>query len=462
MKKHIAAVLLLSLGLAAAASAESREGVLGSQGEVYLTRVGTWSQLFGIGVPADNQVVMGLQILRPGQQPEWTLVPESEGVNPNASRFVLFEDVSETVFVVWEGRIGIHPTIKLASYQDGTWSEVLQVSENVWSWKGFPQLAITRDVFEIGDEAGGTRQVRRTLLHVVWWEETGEGDRTLYRPLVFEDGRFQGMGTILVLNDLLGEELAAGAEAASPALIRHPALQAGTEARSVLVTFADEATGKLAVLEIGLLPAGLSLLAEELHDFVLGLDPEETADGGLESFAGTVRGHITIVGARHRLNPRDVQELAEEVRSRILAAADELSPADLESLAGVVRGHITIVGARISGETMDRFLPSGATSVLRVASDRQPFPAEAGTSHLLRLSLRAELPVPSTDEGDIRIFTSPGGSRVVVAWEVAGARVLYRESTDGGWTEVRTLALGSQLTTAEALEILRQRAGHSF
>lgn len=458
-------LLAVSAALPAVA-VESRTGTLGSQGEVFLVQVGQESQLFGENVSNGDPLVLALEILRPDQEPEWIRVPESEGVNPNASYFVLYEDTSDTVFVVWEGRIGSHPIIQLAAFQDGTWSETRLVSENVWSLKGFPQLAITRESFQTETEDGEVRLSQRTLLHVVWWEETAEGDRTLYRPLVLEDGQLEAMGQAYVLNDLADEAIALDAEAPHDELLRHPRVQTGSNGQTVLVTFADDVRRKILVLEIDLLPAGLGMLGNDVFEFIAGLGPLDPEDPQLASVPGRIRSHIVIVGHRNRLNPGGVQRIADEAHSVATETLAQRPLPDLQSLAGIIRSHIVIVGARMSGETLDQFHPSADPSVLEVASGASSSAAlspEAMITYdetcevptFVRLTVTAELPVPALVTGKTHLFASPEGSDLVLAWETEKG-VQFRKSSQGAWGPVNDIPTNPEIDLSRALELLKQ------
>jgi len=454
--RDLIALLVLSILVTGSAAAESRTGTLGSGGEVYLAQVVPSSQVFAQPEAAADPLVLALKILRPAQEPEWIRVPESEGVNPNASFFILHEELSDTVFVVWEGRIGSHPIIQLASYHDGVWSETRLVSENIWSLKGFPQLAITRETFELPDEEGVAQTVQRTLLHVVWWEETAEGDRTLYRPLILENGELQALGQAYVLNELAGEALAVDAEAPEEALLRHPSVQVDGDGKTVLVTFADPATRRILVLDIGPLPAGLGLLGNDVFDFVSGLEPAAPEGPDISSIAGRVRAHIVIVGHRYRLNPGAVQRMADEVHSTVSESLTEDPDMELRTLAGVVRAHIVIVGARMSGETLDRIRPSSATSVVEVTSQEEQTPTSGSeVPALVRLTVTAELAVPSVGSGATHLFASPEGTELILAWETETG-VQYRKAAGGVWSPVREMPTSQELDLSRALQLLEQ------
>lgn len=445
-------------------------GTPGPAGEVYLVRVGAASVLLPNAEPDDDRRILALEILRPGEDPEWLEVPESEGVSADASHFVLFEESSSTLFLVWQTRIGSHPIIKLASFRDGSWAEVVPVSDNVWNFKGHPRLAVTRDTFTV-EEHGEVRTVERTLLHVVWWEDTLEGTRVLYRPLILEGGRLQGMGDVYVVNDLIdlsNEEMSDGE--ASRQLLESPVLQPGRDSSSVVTGFVDAKTGRLAVAEIRLLPMGLGKLGNDIADFITDQPPEGAdagSEGELRSLAGPVRSKILIGGNRHRLNPRAVQQIADEVHDGLVSgsiaapstAGQKPEPQEeLRSLASVVRSKILIGGARIAGETLDRFNPVAAPSVLEMETEDPAGSEGSGAPHLVRTLLLSSASTPELGaeaEAETHLFISPDGTDVVVAWAEPSA-LAYRKTVDGNWSETRRMGLSDELTLTDALEILHR------
>lgn len=464
-------VLSLALcvaGFAAPATAElgavrtEEVGALGAQGEVYLAKVVPASQFAPDPAAANvsDHPILALEVLRPGAEPEWYPVPESERVNPEASHFVLYEPASDTTFVVWEGHIGSHPVIKLASFRDGTWSEVLHISDNIWSLKGFPQLAITRDRFETEDGV-----VLRTVLHTVWWEETLEGDRTLYRPLLLENGQVLVLGPSLLLDDLVSsQDSPTGVDPdVSPELLHRPRLHPAGDGRSTLVLFTDGVDGRFHTLDVGLLPAALGLLGQSTHDFITGLDPRDLQGEDIGTVAGLVRGHIAIGGYRGRLNPRVVSTIAQEIHDVLEEEFQDFQPGDLQNIADVVRGHIAIGGARISRETLERLPVLGASGVLAFgnASTGGPLASSLDADHLVRLLPVLSLPAPEVGD-DFRIFVSPDGLQAAVAWQ-SGQQILFRDNLESDeWSDVHTLELSEDLSPATALQIIRKRVVKGF
>ena len=472
-----AGLVLLSGFLIApgAAFAGPPVGTTGLEGEVYLVQVGTASELLPHAEAEDDRLILALEILRPGEKPEWIEIPQSEGVRADASPFALFEEASDTLFVVWQTRIGSHPVIKLTSFQDGVWGEVTPVSNDVWSFKGSPQLAMTRDTFKV-EHDGDVQTVERTFLHVVWWEDTIEGLQIVYRPLIIERGRLEGMGELYVLNDLVELPATDSGDRGpkSPpnrSLLESPVLQPGRDSSSVVTAFADASSGRLAVAEIRLLPRGLGHWAAEIQELIANYEPEESAgEGGIDlrALADVVRSSILITGQRHRLNPRAVRDIAQTVHSGLLdgslaapsssapvtgAADGQIPRNELKPLADVVRSSILITGARIAGETLDRYEQIAAPSVLEMgAADADT--GEVDAPHLVRSQLLSSIEAPELPAtAHPHLFVSPDGSELIVAWAEEEA-LAYRKSMAGAWSEVRRMGLSEELTLDEALQIL--------
>lgn len=453
-------------------------GTAGLEGEVYLVQVGTAAELLPHAEATDDRVILALEILRPGEDPEWIEIPQSEGVRADASPFALFEEASDTLFVVWQTRIGSHPVIKLTSFRDGVWGEVTPISDDVWSFKGSPQLAMTRDTFKV-EHDGDVQTVERTFLHVVWWEDTIEGLQVVYRPLIIESGRLEGMGELYVLNDLIELPLAGTggegpAHPPSRSLLENPVLQSGRDSSSVVTAFADERSGRLAVAEIRLLPMGLGHWAEEIQELIANYEPEEAAgESGidLESLADVVRSSILITGQRHRLNPRAVRDIAQAVHSGLLdgslaapsgsppppgADDDNVRREELKPLGDIVRSSILITGARIAGETLDRYEQIAAPSVLEMGTDDGKASNDTEAPHLVRTLLLSSIVTPELSGGSPpHLFVSPDGSEIAIAWE-EGEALAYRKAEDGQWTNIRRMGLSGELTLNEALQILER------
>lgn len=447
-------VLLLILATPGMLLAEPEAAVLGSDGTTYLLLEGAYGDLFPSGdVTTPDHRVLALEILRPEEEPQFALIPDTLGIRPENSRHIFFEDASSTVHVLWERWNGSHSALRLASFADGSWSDVVSVSDDPWSVKGSPQLVISRDRFEIPQAEGAVRTIQRTILHVLWWEETAAGDQAMYRPLVLLDGMFQEPGPAVVLNELV-PDLDAGLVGMTPTatLLHRPVIIPGQDSSSATVAFVDNR--RLVTLEVQALPPALGLMAESVHDDMLSAGPD-LLPVRPDALADLMRGHLIEIG--HRMNPRDLGFLGDVMRGHLIEIGHRINPGDLGGLADVMRGHLIEIGARITRERLEGAL--GETpAFLRVLE--MVFPqaeADDDLTNLIGIASSLVVSLPEIPEGEAWLFPAPSGDRILLAWLADEGMLRYREAEDDGWSEVRSLALSDDLSLPQAHELLRKR-----
>lgn len=448
-------LVLLILATPGMLLAEPEDAVLGSDGTTYLLLEGAYGDLFPSGdVTTPDHRVLALEILRPDEEPQFALIPDTLGIRPENSRHIFFEDASSTVHVLWERWNGSHSALRLASFADGSWSDVVSVSDDPWSVKGSPQLVISRDRFEIPEAEGAVRTIQRTILHVLWWEETAAGDQAMYRPLILLGGIFQEPGPAVVLNDLL-PTLESGTMGASPTatLLHRPIIIPGRDSSTAAVAFVDDER-RVVTMEVQVLPPALGLMAEAAHDTVLE-SGSDLLPARPDALADLMRGHLIDVG--HRMNPRDLGFIGDVMRGHLIDVGHRANPTDLGTLADVMRGHLIDVGVRIARERLVGALGE-APPFLRVLE--MVFPQaeeEDDLINLIGIASSLVVPLPEIPEGEAWLFPAPDGKRILVAWQTNESVLHYREVEESGSGKIRSLALSDDLSLPQAHELLRKR-----
>jgi len=189
-------VCMLGLGLAgaAAALAAGHETALGSDGTVYQVRTGLYGDLFPTGRATDRaNAVVALDVTKPGAPVQRILAPDSIGSEVESSPSVVFEDDSQTVFLLWESAINIHPVLELAGFDGRSWLRAITVTGNPFAVKSSPQFMITRDSYDLDDGSGNTTTRHRTILHLIWQEQGAVNQlQTFYTPIIINDGEYIG------------------------------------------------------------------------------------------------------------------------------------------------------------------------------------------------------------------------------------------------------------------------------
>ncbi|MEA2601793.1 MAG: hypothetical protein QOF89_2785 [Acidobacteriota bacterium] len=447
----------LGLGAASAGLAADHDTALGSGGEVYMVRTGTYASLFPgkKDYPRDN-AVLALDVQKPGAPLQRILVPGTGGTEIETTPSVVFEDDSQTVFLLWGSAINIHPILELAGFDGTQWSKAIDVVGNPFAFKTSPQFAITRDSYEAEgagpDDPAVTRH--RTILHLIWQEENAASQlQTFYTPLVINDGVYIGSNPVYNLDDNLPDRTAAAAGDVSSSLVRAPVVQSGRDDRTVVITHTSSVTGQLVTLEVDVLPEQLSHLADGARSHIIDLGARLFPQD-LPTLAEKCRSHIIDLG--NAFHPEVIQSIAEQVKAQILAG----DPAGLLSLAEAARSHIIDLGAKLSRRGLRSVNGADATAKIVEIDDVSDLPASGQGNegaNFLQFRVISALPVPAGGSGTaVRVFVSQTGENLIVSWALPD-RVVYRNSRDAGWSDLKELHFSDTLNLAKAYDILDQK-----
>ncbi len=427
---------------------------LGFSGEIYVARSGTCGELFDhCAEGSDDNPLLAIDVLRAGEEPDRLLVPGTDNATPEGEPTVFFEDNSEILYVVWEGRTeSSQSLVNLAWWSDGEWSTV-EVSGDREPLKGPPKVSITRDTFEIDPADGGEPTThQRSVVHVSWSEEAGDLVDFYYTPIIIEDSAYLGANQVFNLSGWDPNPPTEDPIGIPAALLQMPRLTPGREANTVILSFPSPVSERFLSFRAQVVPASLTLLAQ-LVAAVIPADTDLQTSEDLQALADKIRTHIVDVG--YRLHPGVVNFLADEVHGLILnTPAPPLSGAP--ALSERIRTHIVDVGSRmLDGGSLSTAAPPRVDLLLLAA------PMVGGVlpglvPHVVRLQLVDDRPVPPAGPNQTSFYVSSDGTKSVISWNRKG-NIHYRESRGDGWTAVRKIELGGPIDAAAVERILRQR-----
>ncbi len=455
------ATLALLLGGGAAYAAGSAP-VLGKGGDVYQVSTGTYGDLFPDGSQASAAAdVLRLEARRGSGTVEYHLVPGSESDDSDRTPSLFFDAATDRLYVVWSSSNASTLTrINLASFDGSIWSETIEVSGNIYSEKSAPRLAVTHDRFEL---AGGTagESSTRTVLHVVWSEDTTDGEKVMYAPVVLIDGGLASTWRrVHRLNDYVSQSLVDDPFTSEVAtkLLTAPTVDAASEPNAVVIGFADSGTGALVQLELSTPATELAELADSLADHLdssnLCSRVETEGSDAITSVASAARHHIVLVG--RRIRSRVLAPIADDVRDHLIAEARSLcDEGGLTSVTSNARHHIVLVGARAQEGELLEGVGSDDGHVLLAAA--QEF-GDGYVQHLARLQVRSERIAPTIGEGEPTILVSPNGTGAIVVWENGNILTYVETAADEAWSSSHSLRIGGSLSRSEAYSMLRDRA----
>lgn len=459
------AMLALMLGGGVLKAADSPP-VLGRNGDVYQVATGTYGDLFPGGNQASADAdVLRLEARRGSGAVEHHVVPGSESDDNDRTPSLFFDATTGRLYVVWSSSNASTLTrINLASFDGGLWSETIEVSGSIYSEKSAPHLAVTHDRFEL---AGGTAGApsTRTVLHVVWSENTVDGEKVMYAPVVLIDGELASTWRrVHRLNKYVSQALVDNPFSSEPAanLLTAPTVDAASEPNAVVIGFADSGTGALVQLELSTPATELAELADSLADHLDSSDLctriETEGSSAITSVASAARHHVVLVG--RRIRGRVLAPIADDVKSHLVANAGDLCAENgLAKVTSSARHHIVLVGARAQeGDLLEGAAGTDGHVLLAAAQEV----GDGYVQHLARLQVKSERIAPVIGAGEPTIFVSPNGTGAVVVWE-NGSTLHYVETEAGavataGWSSAYTLRIGSNLSRSEAYSMLRDRA----
>ncbi len=435
--------------------ADAHNVALGSNGELYRIQAGVEKDLFPTDGSADV-VVLALDITRQGANGptiQRLLVPGTGGNDVESSPSLFFEESSKSVFLVWESRINpLHSVLYLTSMTaDGELGEVVRISGDRYSFKSAPRIAVSRDTFELTGPSGTPVRHFRTIVETVWWETTGSEDRAVYAPVVLIDGAYLGWNPVFLLDDLAVSDPNRIAEVPTGPLLHAPSIQLGDDGAATIATFINSETGRLNTLEIDVLPVDLSDIAARVRAKILTY-PRIPAQ--VSMLADVIRAQIIDLGGGLHVSVRSF--LAEAIRAQIIDLGGRFSPGQIRRLADAIRAQIIDLGADTFGGRGGR-QQNAAYRIAEVMATPTAEPTVAEPGHAFALRTAVDLPVPDTGDAVPSVYTSARGDSLLVAWEQEG-KILYRESTEDGWTDVLSLTLGPNMTREQAQQILEHRA----
>ena len=450
MRRHATFVIPLVAGalalLAAAPSRAADDGktLLGSFGEVYTVRLGSYGGLFS-DPPAGSggNVVLALDMLKDGKVTR-RLVPGTEGPEAEQDAVLALDTVGNRVYVVWQAD-RVFTVAGFGAQGDHLgWQQPVDLAGDAASVKRNPQLATSVVRSQKFDAEGNVVAVNRTFLHLVYHEEGGSaGTRLAYTAAAIEGTTVVPSTEASDLRALAGNAPATADPPRAPgSLKQRPVARRGRDNDNVGVAFVDDGRGELVTLELRPIAPDLHYFADKGRAVII-----ETGLGnpGL-SLAGIVeKGRAVVIETGRRAMHPVVADFLSRTFLDHITAADPTTP--LETAVRAAWAHVIAAGIALQQGSS----PS-VVHVLELAGTD----ADGSSRALdLRWVSRRELP-PALPDADVKLFLAPRAQEASIAWSVPSA-VRYRETHGGGWDVLRSLALGPTLTRDQAFKLVEKR-----
>lgn len=416
------------------ASPDATTRAVSADGTAYIVRSGS------------EEPELRLEVRYPDHGMETYRVPGTEGDEIEESPHLTVDD--DVVHIVWRSRLASHFALHLVSWSpDSGWSLPVEFSGSPFSIKSNPRITVTRDEF-LERTAETTREGHRTLIHLVWWDESSLGGRPLYVTLPIVDGELQEFTAPVDLRELAprpdSTAVSEGTEAPE-ALIERP--QVVRAERGIRLGFVGADKTEYVVLNVRLPSPSLQSIADKARAQVI-VWGQDHPDAGLEDLANRAAETIRELGKR--LMAPDVTDYVASQTVRRLRGLDPGT--SLESIADEARAQVIIWGSRVGGGVRNLHEKARAQVIVwgSEASDESP--------QSTLIEQRYAYPIPQLpDAATGEIVPLMGSDGVILAWYEGPETLAYIEFRDGTTEEIHRLALDQSFDLRSALETLRSR-----
>ena len=435
-------VLALPLGVWAQGPSAS---ALGENGEILVLRSGPYGDLFGDqGGTNPATWVLALETQDVAGNPQRQLVPgTADGRLEAAPRLIPGAEGVGTL-ALWhsvraDGRFEIRFATRTGGDEGFELSPVAAV-ENANGPLAFataPLIAVTRDAFGFdGDEGEGALEGRYTLVHLLW-RTGGETPALRYTVLTFVDGLYIGWNQVFDLGGLLALPEGVEAGPALSALDGTLELAIGPDGRSLVVTAANAASGRLGSFQIDALPVVLTILGDQIRDEIYGsadlFDPED-----LVAFIDKIKGGIIAIGHRAHVHPAMTEYLSDRVGGWLEETGADYGYEEFTTLGDDARDLAIDLSSSVAASVIeDPSLPGSTLVEINVGG---VVGGDSNPAQLLDLRELTNLAAPELPQGAAAsVVTSSDGERLAVLWPIEGGVTYVESQADGTWSAARRL-----------------------
>lgn len=439
--------IAMLLATAVGAQAQPPKAVIGSDGTIYRLLRGAYGGLFPEGTEAvAGDIVLALDVVSP-LRTDRLLVPGTDRTVPEGETTLVYEDSTDSVFLLWEGLFnGIHPLVYLASYDGSNWSPVVELASSPFSQKGDLQMVVTRDTAPALKADSSDTAPELTVVHAVWWEETPSGvSRKRYAPVFIENGTYLGWTPVMELADLAPDVAKSASNVLTPGASNLLRVQRGLSNRAIVIGFLNSATEHVSTVGVEVLPRELSELMQKMRAAAIGIGmrmksrPEFAAEASGAAY--------DLASAFHSAARRYFASRTYEV---IAGSTCELDPAGVESLADELVDEFLRAGARIADGGLES---SGDPRLLQIGQSAEE---SLPPYHHLKVTVLSDREAPEVGDS-AQIFLSESGRDVLIAWPDEDG-VSYVESDGEGWSAPAYVGLdGDSLDRDNVLQMLAAR-----
>jgi len=232
----LALALLLASGFSLAEV--QKKTLLASDGTIYQVQTGLVSELAltGAGLASDDYAVIWNSVAQDGTQ-AGGVIPGVANSMPKTGLDLTVDEPTGTVVVLWREENSLLNKIRLAFGKAGAWTLADLLPSVGFPHAYNPQMLLTHQTVHTLDDAGADVFTNRSVLSVVWWEESAYA-QARYASFFLDESIDPSQVAIYNLPELVNDQGPTDLQDIARGAYAFPSLQAEGPGGAILASFA--------------------------------------------------------------------------------------------------------------------------------------------------------------------------------------------------------------------------------
>ncbi|MEP6768681.1 MAG: hypothetical protein ABJC61_08435 [Acidobacteriota bacterium] len=243
----VVAAALLPSGLARA----EEKSLLAPDGTVYTVRSGIAADLAvtGPGIRPDDNLIEWTSRAQDGKG-VLGIIPTTISHNPKRNLELAFDEQSGSLVLLWKEDLSVLNVLHLGVFRQGVWKQLDLLPNLGFAHAYNARMLLSHQVVHWIDENGKDAWKTRSLLSVIWWEES-QYAQARYAPIFLDEDTSANDVTVYDLPSTVGGGgMPTSYDDIPPGAYLYPSLQLEGPGGGILASFADLATKKQYVVRI--------------------------------------------------------------------------------------------------------------------------------------------------------------------------------------------------------------------
>jgi hypothetical protein len=248
--RTLLATAALAVALVAPASAEEKS-LLAADGTLYEVRAGLAADL-GLAegdVAPDDYLIEWTERHQDGSI-QVGVIPGTVGRNVKRNLDLAFDERSGSLLLLWKEELAPLSVLQLGVLRDGAWKTSVLLPNIGFARSFNPQMRLSHSTVRSTGENGQTVSSERSILSIIWWEES-QYAQARYAPIFLDEDTLDSSNVVVYDLPVLAGGGGSTTYADFPAgAYMFPSLHSDGPSGAILASFADLHSAKSVVVRI--------------------------------------------------------------------------------------------------------------------------------------------------------------------------------------------------------------------